>query len=77
MKHLLLPVTLLLAPREAAAADSYLDAGVGRVDITPGEAVVLAGSPTPKKSSAVGTRLYVRALVLSAGGQRATVRNHG
>lgn len=51
----------------ASAAESDLKAGVGSVDITPGEAVVLAGSPSPKKSSAVQTRLYVKSLVFSSG----------
>ena len=64
---------LLLAPLEAASSDGCVDAGVGVVDITPSEPVVLAGSPTPKKSSAVGTRLEVKALVLSAGGQKLTI----
>lgn len=50
-----------------------LDAGVGIVDITPSEAVVLAGSPTPLKSQSVNTRLYARALVLSTGGQRVAI----
>ena len=34
---------------------------------------VLAGSPTQLKSSSVSTRLYVRALVLSAGGKRVAI----
>ncbi|MCX6901057.1 MAG: hypothetical protein NT105_20475 [Verrucomicrobia bacterium] len=66
-------VALLLAPLVAAASDGYLNAGVGCVDITPTEPVLLAGSPTPKKSSSVSTRLYVRALVLSAGGQKVAI----
>jgi len=64
---------LLLAPLEAATADGWLDAGVGSVDITPSEPVVLAGSPAPKKSSAVSTRLYAKALILSAGGQKVAI----
>ena len=44
-----------------------LDAGVGMVDITPTGEVTLAGSPSPKKTSEVKTRLYVRALVLNSG----------
>ena len=64
---------LLLAPLEAASSDGYVAAGVGVVDITPSEPVVLAGSPTPKKSSSVSTRLEVKALVLSAGGQQLTI----
>jgi neutral ceramidase len=51
----------------------YLDLGVGIVDITPTEPVVLAGSPSPKRSSTVGTRLYVKALVLSAGEQKLAI----
>ena len=64
---------LLLAPLEAAPADGWLNAGVGSVDITPAGPVVLAGSPTQLKSSAVSTRLYARALVLSAGGQQLAI----
>lgn len=64
---------LLFAPLEAATAGGYLDAGVGSVDITPGEPVVLAGSPAPQKSSVVRTRLYVKALVLTAGGQKVAI----
>ena len=56
-----------------AASNASLTAGVGRVDITPNEPVVLAGSPTPKKSSSVNTRLYVKALVLSAGGRKLAI----
>ncbi len=52
---------------------AIFNAGVGSVDITPNEPVVLAGSPTPLKSSSVSTRLYVRALVLSAGGQNVAI----
>jgi hypothetical protein len=70
---LTLLAALLLAPLAATAADGYLDAGVGSVDITPAEPVVLAGSPAPKGSSAVSTRLYVKALVLSAGGQKVAI----
>ena len=58
---------------EAAISNGYLNAGVGSVDITPNEPVVLAGSPTQLKSSSVSTRLYVRALVLSAGGQNVAI----
>ena len=56
----------------ASAAD-VLDAGVGIVDITPAGEVTLAGSPSPKKTSEVKTRLYVRALVLSTGGTKAAI----
>lgn len=58
---------------EAATSNGYLDAGVGIVDITPTDPVVLAGSPTPLKSSSIGTRLYVRALVLAARGQKVAI----
>ena len=58
---------------EGTRSSSELLAGVGSVDITPTEPVVLAGSPTPLKSSSVSTRLYVRALVLSAGGQKVAI----
>lgn len=58
---------------EAATSSDYLDAGVGIVDITPNDPVVLAGSPTQLKSSSVGTRLYVKALVLAAGGQKVAI----
>ncbi len=58
---------------EAAISDGYLDAGVGIVDITPTDPVVLAGSPETLKSSSVGSRLYVRALVLATGGQKAAI----
>lgn len=73
MKKAPILASLLLAPLAAAAADGCLDAGVGSVDITPTEPVVLAGSPKPKKSSSVSRRLYVKALVLSAGGQKVAI----
>lgn len=70
MKYTLaLVVLFLLARVEAAPADDGLAAGVGSVDITPPEPVVLAGSPNPQKSSSVDRRLFVKALVLSAGGR--------
>lgn len=58
---------------EAAMSGGCLDAGVGIVEITPTEPVVLAGSPTRLMSSSVGTRLYVKALVLAAGGQKVAI----
>ncbi|MHB8864893.1 MAG: hypothetical protein ACYC6N_21000 [Pirellulaceae bacterium] len=58
---------------DAAISNGYLNAGVGSVDITPNEPVVLAGSPTQLESSTVSTRLYVRALVLSSGGQNVAI----
>jgi neutral ceramidase len=53
--------------------ESGLDAGVGIMDITPTEPVVLAGSPTILKSSSVSTRLYVKALVLSSAAQKVAI----
>jgi hypothetical protein len=58
---------------EAATSNGYLDAGVGIVDITPTDPVVLAGSPIQLKSSSVGTRLYVKALILAAGRQKVAI----
>lgn len=58
--------------KEQAAAGEIL-AGVGMVDITPVGEATLAGSPSPKKTSEVKTRLYVRALVLSADGKRVAI----
>ena len=57
----------------AAISNGYINAGVGSVDITPHDPVVLAGSPTQLKSSSVSTRQYVRALVLSTGGKRVAI----
>lgn len=64
---------LLLLPLAAAPSDDGVLAGVGCVDITPTEPVVLAGSPDPRKSAAIGSRLHAKALVLSAGGQRLAI----
>lgn len=73
MKHLLL-LSLALLSLTAAHAASEMQAGVGLVDITPTGEVTLAGSPSPKKTSEVKTRLYVRALVLAAAdGTRAAI----
>lgn len=63
-------LVLLIGRSFAAGGDSttsngYVDAGVGVVDITPMEPVLLAGSPTTLKSSSVSARLYVKAMVLS------------
>lgn len=58
---------------EAQAGGDTIGVGVGVVDITPTGSVVLAGSPTTLKSSMVNTRLYAKALVLSAGGQTAAI----
>lgn len=81
MKHIrVLFLVLLLnalpvisADDKTGAVSGSVDAGVGIVDITPTEEVTLAGSPSPKKTSAVKTRLFVRALVLSAGGKKAAI----
>ena len=73
MKVILFLTAILLARLVAAEPGGCLDAGVGSVDITPGEPVVLAGSPAPKKSSSVNTRLYVKALVLSTDGQKVAI----
>jgi hypothetical protein len=54
-------------------SDGHFEAGIGTVDITPAEPVVLAGSPSPKKSAVIQTRLFVKALVLSAGGVRVAI----
>jgi hypothetical protein len=68
---------LLIAPSKDRAGTlgfrCVVDAGVGSVDITPTESVMLAGSPIQLKSSSVNTRLYVKALVLSTGGQKVAV----
>ena len=71
---LLAPVAALLAADEKPAnAAGTVDVGVGIMDITPTEEVTLAGSPSPKRTSEVKTRLYVRALVLSAGGKKIAI----
>ncbi|MEP6671457.1 MAG: hypothetical protein ABJF10_20010 [Chthoniobacter sp.] len=61
------------ADEQSAPAGGGIAAGVGLVDITPTEAITLAGSPSPKKASEVKTRLYVRALVLSASGRKVAI----
>ena len=61
------------ADDKSAADGGYVDAGVGMVDITPTEPITLAGSPSPKKASEVKTRLFVRALVLSARGKKVAI----
>ena len=73
MRRVLTLLAALLALRAAAALGGGIEAGVGVVDITPTGSVVLAGSPSPVASSSVATRLQVKALVLSAGGQKAAV----
>jgi hypothetical protein len=54
-------------------APGVFEVGTGAVDITPTEEITLAGSPSPKKTSTVGSRLYVKALVISAAGQRVAI----
>jgi len=61
------------ADDKSAAARGSIDAGVGMVDITPTEPITLAGSPSPNKASEVKTRLFVRALVLSASGRKVAI----
>jgi len=61
------------SPARSADEGAFINAGVGIVDITPTGEVTLAGSPSPKKTSEVRTRLYVRALVLSAGNTKAAI----
>lgn len=58
---------MLLSIILAADDDNDLKAGIGVVDITPTESVILAGSPEARGSEGIDTRLYVRALVLSMG----------
>lgn len=65
--------TAAFASGAEEATSGCIDAGVGIVDITPTEPVVLAGSPTQLRSSSVATRLYVKALVLAAGGQKVAI----
>ena len=64
---------LLVVMAWPAFAEGGLNAGVGVVDITPTEPVMLAGSPTPLKSSAVGTRLAAKALVLATDKQKVVI----
>ncbi|MFZ2643152.1 MAG: hypothetical protein WA117_19320 [Verrucomicrobiia bacterium] len=66
-------VAVFAGDGDANTTGGCLDAGVGIVDITPTESVILAGSPTRLKSSSVNTRLYVKALVLSGGGQKVAI----
>lgn len=71
-------LALLVGPAWAAdgapaAADNTFHAGVGIVDITPTDAVALAGSPTVKKSATVESRLLAKALVISLSGQKLAI----
>jgi hypothetical protein len=63
----------LCGPSIAALPDGFIKAGVGSVDITPTEPVVMAGSPNRLKSTSVSSRLYVRALVLSDGSRKVAI----
>ena len=58
---------------ETASSNTLLNAGVGIVDITPTEPVMLAGSPTQLRSSSISTHLYAKALVLSGNGQKVAI----
>ena len=69
----ILPAVMLAADEKPTPMAGLVDAGVGKVDITPTESVTLAGSPSPKGASEVKTRLYVRALVLSGNGTKVAV----
>ncbi|NOY43565.1 MAG: hypothetical protein GXP26_17230 [Planctomycetes bacterium] len=57
----------------ASDSEYNFNVGVGKVDITPAEEVTLAGSPSPKKTSAVDTPLFVKAMVISAGEQKLAI----
>lgn len=58
---------------ESTDSTYNFNVGVGRVDITPVEKVTLAGSPSPKETSAVDTPLFVKAMVISVGGQKLVI----
>ncbi len=59
--------------RKSEASHNIFYVGIGKVDITPTKEVTLAGSPSPKKTSAVGTRLFVKAMVISVGEQKVAI----
>ena len=71
----LVPLAVAVFAGDGPSTPSHgcIDAGVGIVDITPTESVILAGSPTRLKSSSINTRLYVKALVLSGGGEKVAI----
>lgn len=81
MKNILASVAMLVLFRvpvfggavDIAAEDCSFNVGVGRVDVTPPEEVALAGAPVSTKTSTVDTPLYVKAMVLSSGSQRAVI----
>ena len=63
-----------VAEAKTATSDSYLDAGVGIVDITPTEPVLLAGSPTQVEVNVSWVLdCMSKALVLSTGGQKVAI----
>lgn len=72
---MLLQFTATTFPASSAlpAVGGFIQAGVGIVDITPDAEVTLAGSPSPKKTTEIKTRLYIRALVLSADGKKLAI----
>lgn len=63
-------VAVFAGEGKAAADGGFVEAGVGVVDITPKDPIKLAGSPSAHFASEVKTRLYVRALVISANGKK-------
>jgi len=59
---------------EGGAASEYnFRAGVGKVDITPGEKILLAGSPSARKTTEIDTRLFVKAIVIEVGEQKVAI----
>ena len=61
------------AAKGRQASDSVFHVGVATVDITPTQEVTLAGFLSPKKTSEVDTPLAVKAMVISAGGQKVAI----
>lgn len=59
--------------QKSEPSHNIFNVGVGKVDITPTEEITLAGSPSPKKTSSVRTRLYVKAMVISTGEQKLAI----
>lgn len=58
---------------QTETSGSMFNVGVGTVNITPAEEVTLAGSPSPKKTTSVETPLFVKAMVISAGGEKLAI----
>jgi len=58
---------------KSTESDYNFNVGIGLVDITPSEAVVLAGSPFAKKISEVDTHLFVKAMIITAGKQKLVI----